>query len=356
MPDLSLSVVIATYNRADTMRRTLECIANQSLDPSRYEVIVVDDGSPDNTREVVEEFAAKVPFDLRYLRHANHGPGYTQNQGLFAARAPFVLFMADDIWMSRGALAAHVAFHEARPGPEVAVLGQVKQSPEAEQSVFLRAWDPFRFSDMADADELPYYRFWACNVSASREFVLRHGPFRPQMGLAGYAAHEDSELGYRLSRAGMRLYYCPEAIGFHHHVATLEGVCKRGYMQGLNFPAFREQVGQPEIAVVYHWIDWSTLGDHLRACFGPRRKHLAPIDRALPVLFGRYMLRGLAFNAVTMRLVWAKAAAWAERYPAVAKLMRPAFYRGMIAYHFFKGCRDGRAMIKGMTRQQPKQV
>lgn len=354
--DLLLSVVMATYNRAETIRTTLEHLADQSLDPSSYEVIVIDDGSPDQTRAVVEAFTGKVPFALRYLHHANQGPGYTQNRGLHAARAPLVLLMADDIWMSRETLAAHVAFHIAHPGPEVAVLGQVKQSSKLDQNVFLRTWDPFRFSDMAGATELPYYKFWACNVSASRDFVLRYGPFREPQGLAGPAAHEDPELGYRLSRAGMRLFYCSEALGFHHHVVTLEGACKRGYMQGLNFPAFRAQIGQPEIAVAYHWIDWSTLGDHLRACLGPRRQYLPPQDRALAKLLGRYALRGLAFNAVTMRLIWSRLAGWAERNPAVARRMRPAFYRGMIAYNFFKGCRDGRTLSGGTAQPQPTQA
>ena len=81
-----------------------------------------------------------------------------------------------------------------------------------------------------------------------------------------------------------------------------------------------------------------------------QRSLLLPIWRvagwltgALPGLFGRYALRGLAFNAVTMRLVWDRLAAWAERDSAVARRMRPGFYRGMIAYNFFKGCRHGRA-------------
>jgi glycosyltransferase involved in cell wall biosynthesis len=201
---LKLSVVMATYNRADTLRETIRHLAEQELDSSCYEVIIIDDGSPDDgrTRGVVEEAAQSAPFRIEYLHHANRGPGYTENQGLKVAKAPLVLLMADDIFMSPDALKAHVARHEANPELEVAVLGRVLQSPRLTQSVFLRTWDPFRFSSFSGQAELPYYRFWACNVSAKREFVLSRSGFREHRGRGGYAAHEDAELGYRLHQAG----------------------------------------------------------------------------------------------------------------------------------------------------------
>src|SRR5258708_24352940 len=113
--ELALSVVVATYDRAEIVRETLRHLADQELDPAKYEVIVVDDGSPDHTRSVVEEWMGRVPFRLRYLHHSNHGPGYTQNRGMEAAEAAIVLLMADDIFMSPKALTAHLATHRAHP-------------------------------------------------------------------------------------------------------------------------------------------------------------------------------------------------------------------------------------------------
>ena len=350
---LQLSVVMATYNRAETIRTTLARLADQTLPHDAYELIVIDDGSPDDTEAVVAEFARTAPMALRYLRHANQGPGYTQNRGLREARAPTVLLMADDIWMAPGTLEAHVRFHANPPAPHAVALGQVQQSPTLEGSVFLRTWDPFRFSDLDGATRLPYYKFWACNVSAPRDLLLQVGGFREQRGPAGPAAHEDPELGYRLHQAGMALFYCPAALGHHHHVVSLEQALKRGYMQGLNFPTFRAQVGQPEIAVAYHWLDRTTLRDHFEACRGPRQEHLVPPDRALPKLLARYALRELAFNRLTMATVWKPLAALAERHPAVARRMHPAFYRGMVAYNFFKGARDGRSLVQPAPHAQP---
>lgn len=352
---LKLSVVMATYNRAETIRETLRHLADQSLDPSSYEVIVIDDGSPDDTRAVVAEWLERAPFKLTYLHHANHGPGYTQNRGLEVARAPIVLLMADDIFMAHGTLAAHLAMHEAHPEQEVAVLGRVEQSPSLDGSVFLRTWDPFRFSAFAGQAELPYYRFWACNISVKREFVLRYGPFREQRGRAGAASHEDPELGYRLSRGGLRILYGPDALGFHHHVVTFEQACRRAYMQGLNFPDFRELVGQPEISVAYHVLSLATLADHFSTWFGDRARYVGPAERNPFLLMGRYLLRDLAFNAVTIRLFWQPFLSRAERDRSVARFVRAAFYRGVIAYHFFRGCREGRTWT-GAVQIEPSQA
>ena len=335
----SLSVVLATFNRAETLRITLAHLVDQTLDPARFEVIVVDDGSSDDTAVVVETSRSRAGFDLTYLGHANCGPGYTQNRGIRAARGSVVLLMADDIWMSRGALAAHLAAHEHRGDPAAAFLGRVRQSPALQGSVFLRTWDPFRFGDFDGQSELPYYKFWACNISVNRDFLLRHGLFREPRGIAGAAAHEDPELGYRLSLAGLRIFYCSEALGYHHHVVTLDQACRRAFMQGRNFIPFRAQVGQSEIAVAYHWLHRTTVMDHLRTRFGERRRHLLPADRTLSRLLARYVLRDLAFNALTIRALWRPLAAGAERSVAIARLMRPSFYRGMIAYSFFAGAR-----------------
>ena len=75
-----LSVVMATFRRADIIETTIRHLLEQDLDPDDFEVIIVDDGSPDDTRAVVEAAAARTPFALTYLRHDNRGPGYTQNR------------------------------------------------------------------------------------------------------------------------------------------------------------------------------------------------------------------------------------------------------------------------------------
>lgn len=340
--DLRLSVVMATYNRADTLDETLRHLAEQELDPRRYEVIVIDDGSPDHTHEAVAKARPQLPFAFTYLRHDNRGAGYSQNLGIQQARAPLILLMADDIFMSPGALAAHIHEHEHNPEPEVVVLGRVLQSPRLDQSVFLRTWDPFRFRDLKGVRELPYYMFWACNISFKRDFMLGHGMFREHMGRAGPHSHCDVELGYRLHKAGLRIVYSEQALGYHHHVVTVEGEMARQYQRGLNWGELRELVPEPELTVWYHFLDWSTLADHWRALTGPNRRHLFPADRN-PVLLGlRHLVRLVAFNDITVPRFWLPFFARAETSSLLARCVRRQMYHGVFYHSILKGYRDGK--------------
>jgi glycosyltransferase involved in cell wall biosynthesis len=347
----AISVVIATYNRAATLRDTIRHLENQDLDTSQFEVIVVDDGSPDATEDVVRERIPRVRFPLRFWRHANSGPGYSQNRGIRDARAPLVLLIADDIFLQPGALREHLAHHERCPEPEVAVLGRVLQSPALNQSLFLRTWDPFRFRDLESLKELPYYMFWACHVSFKRDFMLQQGMFQEPMGRAGAAAHEDVELGYRLHQHGLRLQYNPDCLGYHYHLDILEGALTRAYQRGLNWDDFKEHVPTPEITVKYHVLRLSTVSDHLRAWTGPGRHYLMGADRSFIRLSMLYAVRLLGFNRWTVKYLWLPFLRSAERSKLLARFVHRSMYRGVIAHYFFKGCHDG-----AKTYRQPGAV
>jgi len=337
---LKISVVVATYNRRDTIAVTLQCLNEQTLDPSFFEVIVVDDGSPDDTEDVVRSLIPQMRYSLRYMKHANRGPGFTQNQGIRVANAPVVNLIADDIHLVPEALEAHLLAHERHPEQNIAILGRVEQSAQLAQSVFLKKWDPFKFRELEGCDELPYYLFWACNISCKRDFLLSNGLFREERGKAGAAAHEDAELGYRLfKRAGLRIFYCKEALGYHYHLETLEGAMRRAYERGLNWHDFRALVDSPDVTVRYHILSVHTIKDHLDTFRGPN--NLIGADRNPAYLIVRQILRMVLFNRLTVCWFWLPMMRRAENGSITSRLMHRNLYRGVIAYHFFKGVAHG---------------
>jgi len=348
----AISVVVATYNRADTLRETLRHLDAQRLAPGSFEVIVVDDGSTDGTRAAVEAAQRECACPIAYLHHPNRGPGHTQNRGIRAARAGVVLLIADDIFLDPDAVGAHLACHARDGAPELAALGRVLQSPRLTQTVFLAKWEPWHLADLADGQPMPYYMFWACNISFKRDFMLRHGMFRDEMGRAGAAAHEDVELGYRLHRHGLRIVYARGALGHHHHVETLEGTLRRSYQRGLNWQDFRQRVPEPEIDILYRVYDPRSLLANRAALAGPRRAYLSGGDRSLLRLTLRWGLRGALFNRVTVPGVWLPLFAAAERFPWVAALVHGNLYRGVVVHYFLKGCRDGSAPPAGLSHSR----
>jgi len=337
---LELSVVLATYNRSETLRKTLDCLAAQTISPDSFEVIVIDDGSPDDTGSVVEALIPTMPYQLSYLRHDNSGPGYTQNRGIRAAKGDILLIMADDVWLDPGALRAHLDWHRKHPEPEVAILGRVIQSPLVNDSAFIRKWEPNRMDGLEDGMELPSSMFWANNITCKRDFLLEHEMFSEEVGDHGPHHHHDSELGYRLAKHGLRIFFSYDAWGYHYHPYTLEQAIERWYQRGLNHHHYMEIVPDPEVPVLAHLLNWETLGDHLKVLRGLNT--LQGPDKKLSHHLLRKLARLVAFNRVTAPLFWRKLIDKAEESPALEEKMSPGFYHGYLFFHFERGIRDAR--------------
>ncbi|MBS2038466.1 glycosyltransferase family 2 protein [bacterium] len=90
---MDYSVVIATYNRRELLQRTLEALRLQSMDPQRFEVIVIDDGSSDGT---AESLASLHNPRLRVISQSNRGPAAARNRGIREACGAWVVLTDDD--------------------------------------------------------------------------------------------------------------------------------------------------------------------------------------------------------------------------------------------------------------------
>jgi glycosyltransferase involved in cell wall biosynthesis len=106
-----VSVVVATYNRADVLRENLSSVLDQDFDA--YEAVYVDDGSTDATAQVLEEFRAEHAGRLRVLRVDNGGQGLARNGGVKETRGEFLLFTDDDVTVPRDWISRMLAAHEA---------------------------------------------------------------------------------------------------------------------------------------------------------------------------------------------------------------------------------------------------
>src|SRR2546421_365138 len=117
----AISVVIATYNRRDVLVRTLNAFADQDI-RLKYEVIICDDGSSDDTADTVMRMMRDSSFELRYLRHERAGwrLAATRNMGIAAAKGSLIVFLDDDIIPPPSYLSAH---YEAHHKPRTISIG-----------------------------------------------------------------------------------------------------------------------------------------------------------------------------------------------------------------------------------------
>lgn len=118
-----ISVIMATYNRANYIRAALESILRQAYAP--LEIIVVDDGSTDDTPAVISALITATAAPIRYVQQANCGQAAALNRGLALARGEVIAFLdSDDLWPD-DRLPAQLTFFAQRTAPDVQPVGIV---------------------------------------------------------------------------------------------------------------------------------------------------------------------------------------------------------------------------------------
>jgi glycosyltransferase involved in cell wall biosynthesis/peptidoglycan/xylan/chitin deacetylase (PgdA/CDA1 family) len=203
-----LSIVIPTYNRATRLRACLEALAQQTEPARDFEVIVVIDGSTDNTEEMISQIS--VPYSLHVLQQDNSGQNIARNRGVAAAKGRYCLFLDDDIMASPGLVAEHLRVQ--RQHHRVVGIGQITLSilPNADWYTrhFARGWAE-HYERLNSRARLPEWTdCYGGNLSVSRAAFQEVGGFATDLPRS-----HDIELGYRLESAGIRVAYIPEAIG-----------------------------------------------------------------------------------------------------------------------------------------------
>ncbi len=211
----ALSVIVPTYNRSRVLYKCLRALEAQSCGAGEFEVLVSDDGSPDDTHGVVESFIARGRLQLRYLQQPNSGANAARNRAARAANGPLLLFINDDTIATPGMIAEHLSGHRDYSDPRVAVLGRVTASTELPHSRLAALHLDRAFAALAGRTELDWRSFYTCNVSVKKALLEQGGFFEE-----GIRYHEDLELSERLSHHGLRVLYRPAALGYHDHFLT----------------------------------------------------------------------------------------------------------------------------------------
>jgi glycosyltransferase involved in cell wall biosynthesis len=205
------SVLIATHDRRELLRACLASFAEQTLDRSAFEVVLVDDGSRDPVvPALVDEMVDRLQIVGLRIRHA--GRAAAKNLAVMLARAPVVLFFDDDDRPAPDYLERHLAGHDARPDETVAVLGHTDWAPELSRTPLMHYVTDvdrmlFAYERLRDGQVLDWHGFWEGRVSCKRSLLLRHGLHDQRLGYS-----IDVELAWRLRGTGLRVVYDARAV------------------------------------------------------------------------------------------------------------------------------------------------
>jgi glycosyltransferase involved in cell wall biosynthesis len=214
--DRDLSVIIPTRNRSRQLQVCLDALAVQSLSPDRFEVVIVDNGSEDPTYEAACRAAKIMPFRITAVVEPRPGPAAARNRGIGQSGGRRILFLGDDILASPGLLAEHL--EAAARSTDRAVLGFTDWAPRLTVTPFMRYIAPergpqFRYDTIADPLDCGYPFFYTSNISLARHWFdveLFDERF-------AHAVLEDTDLGYRLQKRGLRIAFHRPALAYHDH-------------------------------------------------------------------------------------------------------------------------------------------
>jgi glycosyltransferase involved in cell wall biosynthesis len=195
-----LSVVIPTYNRRDSLQKTLEGLARQTYPSAAFEAVVVSDGSTDGTDAFLAEYARTAPFTLRPITQPNGGPARARNHGVEEAHGRIIVFLDDDVEPPPDFLALHAAHHVAQD-KEVVIAPMLPDPALQWREPCWIAWEHAMLEKQYTAWRTGEWKgcgpnhFYSGNASLRREHLQAVGGFDEH-----FPRQEDVELAFRLLR------------------------------------------------------------------------------------------------------------------------------------------------------------
>lgn len=264
MREKNISVIIPTYNRKSTLMKCLSLFGRQKFPMDRFEVIVVDDGSSDETGKAVREQQKSAEYSLKYYRKENAGPGSARNLGISNASGKILLITGDDIFPEENLLSEHWKWHTERfPDANIGVLGFVTWASDPPPTPLMQWLDcgvQNAYPLLRHGDPVSWKYSYTGNMSLKRAFIEETGE-RFDEGFLPYG-YEDIEWGYRLMKKGYVLMYNKDAQGRHHHWVTIDDSFRRMERIGESLKVLRRI--HPEIALaimedIYSGKRWKRL-------------------------------------------------------------------------------------------------
>lgn len=224
---IDISIILCTYNRASRLASVLDGLAK--LDTAAglsHEILVVDNNSSDDTREVVEAAMTVHPGRIRYVFESRQGLSWARNKGIEEARGALIAFTDDDVVVDSGWLAALALASVANP--HVGFGGRVLVVWNFTPPAWFVGDGPFHMlkggvvvgHDLGDTP-LVYnknmYSPIGANMAFRREVFERYGLFRTDLGKTGKRAFfgEDAEFFRRLVDGGEKVLYVPQVLIYH---------------------------------------------------------------------------------------------------------------------------------------------
>ena len=196
-----VSIVIPTHCRPQLLLRLLDSLASQTLSPDQFEILVVHKYTDDGTEESVQRWVEAHSVHIEYHKKNYPGPGGSRDFGARKAKGEFIAFIDDDCIASPGWLEQGIAaFTSDNVG---LVQGKTLPMPGQQRYLLEKTMDI----------EKPSIFFETCNIFYRRKVFMEVDGF--SMEFLEAISGEDTDLGWKVKRAGFDIAFCREAVVYH---------------------------------------------------------------------------------------------------------------------------------------------
>jgi glycosyltransferase involved in cell wall biosynthesis len=315
MSDILISVIVPTYNRATRLAATLDCLACSAYEFDQFEVIVVDDGSHDNTSSIQSN---NYPFSFRYLAQPNQGDALARNHGAQKSRGDLLVFLDDDISVTSDLLENLAKAHGGQE--RLIVAGTL---------ILIDPGQPLQLVDLKNPnnrEQAVSIDFTECHSGIQailRQDFTRLGMLKP-LEIGGWSIWCDVEFTYRAYLDGFSFIRCPDVVGYHHDYAQL------------NHKVYSERMQRVACAGVLLFQRHPEIIEHLPMF---RDKTEVVWRKDTPGIIGRKLVRPLSSSHSALKIL-------EKAYASLAPLGLPAEYleviqRWIIGGYIYRGFREG---------------
>ena len=231
-----ISVVVPTYNRLPILRKSIGALEKQKLTDNKidgYEIVIVDDGSTDETLAWLAENKSQLPH-VKVFQQNHQGAAAARNLGVENAQGDTIIFIDSDLVITESFLQCHanalVKAEQELKSDRLFTYGAVINTNNFDNPTS----EPYKITDFSAA------YFATGNVAIARKWLIEAGLFDTGFQLYGW---EDLELGVRLKKLNLKLIKCPEAMGYHWHPAfSLEQIPR----------AIEQEIERGKMGVVFY--------------------------------------------------------------------------------------------------------
>lgn len=238
-----VSVAVSTYRRPHLLPRLIAALEKQTLAPEAFEVIVVDNASPDDTSAVLETLANATTINLRHLRATEQrGPAGGRNLAWRTARAPIVAFTDDDCIPSPDWLECGLAAFDGRPQ---IVIGRT--IPPADQLDEIKR----AFARVLSVEQVRFFE--TCNIFYRRADLMEADGFDEGFRQPG---GEDTDLALRLVEDGAEALFAPEALVEHDVRPGSWSAALREATRWTDIPLVLRRHPAARANLLHRWVFW----------------------------------------------------------------------------------------------------